>query len=194
MAKLASSFKNMVLTLFIVTLLSSTGVGFVYESTKEAKAQADLAKKTKAISEVVPAFDNNPLDEQYTIDTANGKQLICYPARQGGKTVATAIETTTAKGFGGNITLIFGLDVQGAIVDIAVLDHKETPGLGDKIDKKKSSFSAQFKNKNPQTFTLKVKKDGGDVDAITAATISSRAYCDAVQQAYAAFQQHQAQP
>ncbi|MCD4780937.1 MAG: RnfABCDGE type electron transport complex subunit G [Candidatus Omnitrophica bacterium] len=194
MAKIESSFKNMVLTLFAVTLLSSTGVGFVYEATKEAKAKSDLAKKTNAISEVVPAFDNNPLEEQYTIDATNGNQLLCYPAKKGGQTVATAIETTTTKGFSGDITLIFGLDEKGTIYNIAVLDHKETPGLGDKIDKKKSPFSAQFKSKNPMTYKLKVKKDGGDVDAITAATISSRAFCDAVQQAYVTFMKHHASP
>jgi len=72
----------------------------------------------------------------------------------------------------------------GTIYDVEVLDHKETPGLGDKIDRKKSDFTRQFQNKNPGAFSLTVKKDGGSVDAITAATISSRAFCNAVQRAY----------
>ena len=80
-----------------------------------------------------------------------------------------------------------GLLPDGTIYDTAVLTHKETPGLGDKMDKNKSKFSGQFKRKNPSTFSLKVKKDGGAVDAITAATISSRAFCDAIQRAYKAF-------
>ncbi len=62
------------------------------------------------------------------------------------------------------------------------LDHKETPGLGTKMTE--PEFKEQFTGKNPAEFTLKVKKDGGPVDAITAATISSRAFCDAVQRAY----------
>ena len=61
------------------------------------------------------------------------------------------------------------------------------PSLNDKMDKSKSDFSLQFKGKNPENFQLKVSKDGGDVDAITASTISSRAYCDAVERAYKAY-------
>lgn len=64
----------------------------------------------------------------------------------------------------------------GTIHRVETLSHNETPGLGDKIDRSKSDFSVQFEGKNPRTFRLAVRKDGGDVDAITASTISSRAY------------------
>ena len=80
-----------------------------------------------------------------------------------------------------------GFDNDGKIIDIVVLKHSETPGLGDKMKKDKSDFSLQFMGKDPATFKLAVKKDMGDVDAITASTISSRAYCDAVQRAYDKF-------
>ena len=80
-----------------------------------------------------------------------------------------------------------GLLPDGSINNISVLEHKETPGLGDKMQKSKSTWSDQFNGKNPANYKLKVTKDGGDVDAITAATISSRAYCDAVQRAYDTF-------
>ena len=92
------------------------------------------------------------------------------------------------KGFSGKIELMVGFLDDGTIENTAVLMHKETPGLGDKMDQKKSDFSLQFIGKNPVDFKLKVKKDGGDVDAITAATISSRAFCDAVQRAYDVFE------
>ena len=79
----------------------------------------------------------------------------------------------------------------GSIYKIAVLEHQETPGLGDKMENQKSldktsglSWSSQFGGLNPGAVQLKVRKDNGEVDAITAATISSRAYCDAVQRAY----------
>jgi len=98
-----------------------------------------------------------------------------------------AIETFTNQGFGGTIKLIVGLLANGKIYDIAVIEHVETPGLGDKIEKKKSGFSKQFQKKDPSGYKMIVKNDGGDVDAITAATISSRAYCDAVGRAYKAF-------
>lgn len=77
--------------------------------------------------------------------------------------------------------------MDGSIHDVVHLEHKETPGLGDKIEKSKSNWSNQFRGKNSANFPLKVKKDGGDVDAITASTISSRAYCDAINRAYKVF-------
>jgi len=80
-----------------------------------------------------------------------------------------------------------GFAPDGTILRVAVLEHKETPGLGDKIDKSRSDFSVQFEGKNPESFKLSVKKDKGDVDAITASTISSRAFCDAVSRAYSAY-------
>jgi electron transport complex protein RnfG len=81
-----------------------------------------------------------------------------------------------------------GFDKEGNILNTEVLGHNETPGWGDKIDKKKDKFSLQFVGKNPNTNVLTVKKDGGEVDAITAATISSRAFCNSVNNAYKAFQ------
>ncbi len=77
-----------------------------------------------------------------------------------------------------------GLLPDGSIYDVAVLEHKETPGLGDKMEKRKSNWGDQFKGKDPKLFNVSVTKDGGDVDAITASTISSRAFCDAVNRAY----------
>jgi electron transport complex protein RnfG len=75
-----------------------------------------------------------------------------------------------------------GFNTDGSVYNITVLQHQETPGLGSKMDE--PTFKDQFKNINPTKIILKVKKDGGQIDAITAATISSRAFCDAVQRAY----------
>jgi len=183
MAKKESTFLNMFLTLFLVTLLASTAVATVYEITKGPKARAILKKKVDAIGKVVGAFDNNPLEEKYMKETKEGTFLF-YPAKKENVLVGTAVETFSHNGFGGQIKLMVGLLPNGTIYDIAVIEHKETPGLGDKMDKQKSNFSLQFKGKDPAIFHLMVKKDGGDVDAITAATISSRAFCDAVQKAY----------
>ena len=92
------------------------------------------------------------------------------------------------KGFSGKIEIMAGFLPSGTINNTAVVSHKETPGLGDKMDVKKSDFPIQFMGKNPATYKLAVTKDGGDVDAITAATITSRAFCDAVDRAYKAFE------
>jgi electron transport complex protein RnfG len=183
MAKTESNFINMVLTLLLVTAISSTALGFIYELTKGPIADSKKAKKNNAIIEVVPEFNNKPVDEMYSIGV-DGDTLRFYPAKNNDKLIGTAISTFTNKGFGGNIKLMIGLLPDGKINNIVVLEHKETPGLGDKMQKSKSNFSVQFNGKNPEDFQISVIKDGGDVQAITASTISSRAYCDAVIRAY----------
>jgi len=91
-------------------------------------------------------------------------------------------------GFSGRFDIMVGFDHEGNIFNTEVLSHQETPGLGDKMDKKKSDFPLQFTGKNPETNNLAVKKDGGEIDAITAATITSRAFSDAVNNAWKAYQ------
>ncbi|MFP4061134.1 MAG: RnfABCDGE type electron transport complex subunit G [Bacteroidota bacterium] len=186
MAKKESTLVSMLVTLFFVTAVAGTSLGFIYELTKEPIAKAKLAKKTRAIRDVVPGFDNSPLEDAYK-KAVNGDSLVLYPAREGGKLVGTAVETFTNEGFSGEIRLMVGLLPDGTLHSISVLEHKETPGLGDKIEKGKSEFPVQFEGKNPGNFKLEVKKDGGDVDAITASTITSRAYCEAVEKAWKAY-------
>ncbi|HPD96063.1 MAG: RnfABCDGE type electron transport complex subunit G [Bacteroidales bacterium] len=186
MAKVESTFKNMTLTLLIITLIASAGLGLVYQSTKGPIEVAQLAKVNNAIKVVLPDFDNQPYTEAYTVK-ADGGDLIFYPATKNGQKVGVAVKTFSNNGFGGKIELMVGFLPDGTINKIAVVSHKETPGLGDKIEPSKSDFSVQFEGKNPATFKLKVTKDGGNVNAITASTISSRAYCDAVSRAYNAF-------
>jgi len=183
MAKMESTIGNMILSLFGITFVASSALGAVYSLTKEPIAAAAIAKKNAAISEVIPEFNNTPSSEGYKIPV-DGDTLYFYPGKLNGELVGTAVETFTKIGFSGTIKVMVGLLPDGTINDVTVLKHSETPGLGDKMEKKKSDWSLQFKGKNPQQFNLSVKKDGGDVDAITASTISSRAFCDAVTRAY----------
>jgi len=132
-----------------------------------------------------------PYDTYNTIEVMPEKgkdSLTFYQAIKDGELVGTAVKTYTDNGFGGRVSIMVGFKPDGTIINTAVLEHKETPGLGDKMDKSKSDFTEQFKGKNPADFKLEVSKDGGDVDAITAATISSRAFCDAVLRAYTTFE------
>lgn len=186
MAKLESTFKTMLLSLSSVALISAALMGGVYALTKEPIRLAELEKKNKAIELVVPAFDNTPSVDftKYGID---GDSVVAYYAKKEGALVGTAVETFTKKGFSGEFKLMVGFDPSGKIIDIAVIKHSETPGLGDKMENGKSDFHVQFQGKNPEDFKLMVTKDRGDVDAMTASTISSRAYCDAVQRAYDAY-------
>ena len=177
----------MVLTLLAITFVSAAAVGTIYEITQEPIAAAKSAKIGSAVALVVPPFDNNP-DETKTIDSLDGKTVTVYTALSGQDTVGYAIETFSNSGFGGEIRLMVGFLTDGTIHRVETLSHNETPGLGDKIDRSKSDFSVQFEGKNPRTFRLAVRKDGGDVDAITASTISSRAYADALTRAYHVFE------
>ncbi len=177
--KIESNLKNMLLSLFIISFLSSLALGFTHDITKEPIAKSKLDKQLNAIKEVVPEFNNNPFGEKYVVEGFD--KLEFYPAKKDGNLVGTAVKTFTSKGFSGEFWLMVGLLPDGTINNISVLEHKETPGLGSKMDGK---FKEQFKSKNPTSFKLIVKKDGGDIDAITASTISSRAFGDAVQKAY----------
>lgn len=182
MAKTESTFRNMVLALTLIALGASACLGFVYEFTKNPIELSNLNKKLEAIKQVVPEFDNNPNAEMFRLPTGEGDSLDIYPAKKDNVTIGYAVNTFTKKGFAGNISLMVGFKPDGTIINITVLQQKETPGLGTKMTE--PTFKDQFNEKNPSNFILKVKKDGGPVDAITAATISSRAFCDAVQRAY----------
>jgi len=182
MGKTESTFKNMVLSLTFISLGASACLAFVYQMTKLPIEASSMNKKIAAIKQVVPQFSNNPNDEMYRLPTGDGDSLDIYPAKIDGKIVGYAVNTNTQTGFSGNISLMAGFKPDGTIINITVLEQKETPGLGTKM--KEPAFKDQFIDKNPADFMLKVKKDGGPVDAITAATISSRAFCHAVQRAY----------
>lgn len=186
MSKKDSNLKNMFIALLVITFVASASLGGIYELTKEPIAAAKLEKKNNAIRQVIPEFDNSPTDNVYK-KAIDGDTLYFYQGMKGEEPVGTAVETFTKLGFSGEIKIMVGFLPDGTINDVAVLEHEETPGLGDKMERKKSDWSVQFQGKNPETFLLSVKKDGGDVDAITASTISSRAFCDAVARAYETF-------
>lgn len=186
--KLESNFTNMVVVLFSVTLIASAAVGYVQTLTAGPIEAAKEAKQVNAIRQVIPGeFDNDPNADVWKVQTPDGGELEFYPAKKNGELVGTAVKTYTNNGFGGKIWLMVGFNPDGTISNYSVLEHKETPGLGSKMD---TWFVKDGKGdivgKNPGGSGLKVSKDGGDVDAITAATISSRAFLDAVNRASAA--------
>ena len=188
MAKKESTFFNMVSTLFLVTAIAATALGYVYEITK---GPIEIAKKQKienAIGEVVPKFDN--LNIFSLMPQTGSDSVIFYEAMKNNELVGTAIKTYTDNGFSGKIWVIVGFDKNGTIINYKILEHKETPGLGDKMGiwfNDKNKQSSYINGKNPGTSNFTVSKDGGDIDAITAATISSRAFLDAIQRAYDTF-------
>ncbi len=190
MAKKESTFLNMTLTLFIVTVIASVALGYVYKLTEAPIREAKAKKLQEAISVVVPGAGTAEIIVD-TIPSPDGLgNLEFYTVKANDEIIGTAVKSFTNNGFSGYMSVMVGFDQNGKIIDSNVLEHSETPGLGDKTSKSASPWNDQFKGKNPQNEIMKVKKDGGAIDAITAATISSRAYCDAVQRAYDTFMAH----
>ena len=188
MAKIKSNIVNMVVVLTTITAIVGAILGGVYKMTAEPIAQANARAQEEAIRMVAPEFDNNPIAESDTIES-NGMSIVVYPAMRNGVAVGAAVKAGSRNGFNGEIVVIVGFEQDGTIRQYRVLSHAETPGLGAKMeqwfstDKNKQSILG----KHPDKVKLIVSKDGGDIDAITASTITSRAFLEAVNTAYNAY-------
>lgn len=178
-----STFKNMVLVLFVITAVAGAAVGYVYSLTKEPIELAKLQKKLNALGEVLPSFDNQPTND-VIVTQVDGIDINIYPGKDAGEVKGYAVESLTNQGFSGTIKIMVGFDITGKIINIEMLEQAETPGLGAKLADKDNIVKVSFIGHSPADLQMAVKKDGGDIDAITASTISSRAYIDAVRRAY----------
>lgn len=184
--KLESNLKNMILSLLLISVVMAAALGMVYGVTKGPIERAQKQKEVQAIKDVLPAFDNDPTLNARTVDG-----LTVYIAENSGKPIGCAVKTFTDKAFSGRFDLMVGFRTDGTIHNIVVLDQKETPGLGSKM--KEPKFKDQFNSLDISALPgqmIKVKKDGGTIDAITASTITSRAFCDGVQKAYKVFREN----
>lgn len=181
------SLLRLVIVLTLIALVAGMALTGVYALTKEPIDTAQMQKKQNALNLVLPGFKGELKDMEVTRDGDDEPVLVHLAINEDGTLFGAGIETYTKKAFGGRFDLMVGFNAEGNIFNTEVIAAAETPGLGDKINKDKSDFAKQFSGQNPATYKLSVKKDGGDVDAITAATISSRAYCDAIQRAYDVF-------
>jgi electron transport complex protein RnfG len=162
----------------------------VYELTKAPIEAAKKAKKEQAIKEVLPAFDSMEAEMLVKVD-GYADSLKVTKAKKNNVFVGAAVETYSMNAFSGQIKVMVGFDAEGKIVNYAVLEQKETPGLGTKmVDWFKTDKGNQdIRGKHPVMNNLSVSKDGGEVDAITASTISSRAFLESVRLAYDAYLQ-----
>lgn len=192
MAKLKSTFTNMFLSLLTICLVVALLLSQVYRLTAGPIAEAKAKKLEDAIMEVVPEFDNNPVAESYKMAVGEGDSLLVYPALKDNKVVGFAINTYSNNGFSGNIEIMVGFDTNSKVVNYAVLSHAETPGLGSKMGewfKDLTKPNQSVVGRDLSKGNLQVTNDGGDVDAITASTITSRAFLEAVNKAYAAYKE-----
>ena len=179
-----STLFNMVAVLFTITLIASAGVGAVNMITEEPIAAAKAAATTAAVANVLPEFEQNKVSEQ----EIDGMSIKVYTATSGEGVVGYAVESMTKSGFGGAIRMMVGFLPDGKIFNVNVLEQAETPGLGTKMCDEGNALISSIKDKDADELKFSVKKDGGELDALTAATISSRAYYDAVARAHKAFQ------
>lgn len=169
-----STFKNMTICLLAICLVCSALLAGVYALTAEPIAAASAAKNEAAIKEVLPETAVT-VEEERTVEMDGQTYTYNLAYDEQGNTVGCAINVSPL-GFGGPISIKVGFDASGVIWNTKVLSQAETPGLGAKCTE--ASFSGQFKGFDPSAKKLAVRKDGGDVDAITASTITSRAYAN----------------
>ena len=176
----------MVIVLTAITVIATGLLAYVNQLTAGPIAEANAKALSDAIAIVVPGFDNNPAEAPETIEL-NGATYKIYKATKGGEFIGAAVESS-ANGFGGALSVLVGFDKEGNIIDYSLLSHAETPGLGSKAaDWFKKGAKGDIIGMNPGHKALTVSKDGGQVDAITASTITSRAFLQAVNNAYAAY-------
>ena len=189
MKKLESTLTNMVLALTGVAVIMGGVLAYVNHLTEGPISEVNKKKTDDGIKAVM-VCDNLTLAKTDTVkQDINGKEYtyIIYQVKDAeGKDLGAAVESTTM-GFGGDLKVMVGFDPQGTILGYTLLAHTETPGLGAKADKWfQKGEKGDIVGKSPAE-PLTVSKDGGQVDAITASTITSRAFLLAVNNAYNAY-------
>ncbi|MBQ9712557.1 MAG: RnfABCDGE type electron transport complex subunit G [Bacteroidales bacterium] len=179
---IVSNFKNMVICLFTTCFICAALLAGVYALTKAPIDRTNEKLLKESIGAVLP--QGGELSEAKTL-SVGGQPSEYYESTENGEVKAYAVKSTVV-GFGGPLVLMVGITDDGKVYNTSVLSHSETPGLGAKCNTDEH-FMAQWKGLDPANKILKVKKDQGDIDAITASTITSRAYTLAVQNAVDAF-------
>jgi electron transport complex protein RnfG len=190
MQKKENTLIKLTVALTCIAVISAIALSVVYLATKDPIAEIKKERSSAAKIAVLPGFDINAgtlIEKKVLIDGLRDSLTVTL-AYMNNELFGAAVATHTNMAFSGRFDIMVGFDKDGNILNTEVLSHQETPGLGDKIDKKKDRFPLQFVGKNPGINNLAVRKEGGDIDAITAATITSRAFSDAVKNAWKAYQ------
>lgn len=169
--------------LAVFAVVCTTIVGLVHSSTKDKIKEQKQRQLIDQLSQVIPSntHNNDIANDCFLITTpelGSSTAQSAYVATQDGKPVAIAITTTAPDGYNGNINMLVGMAVDGTVSGVRVLSHNETPGLGDKVELRKSDWILSFNNKTvieESDLRWNVKKDGGLFDQFTGATITPRA-------------------
>jgi electron transport complex protein RnfG len=188
-------------TALILGVFGLAGAGLVatIEAVTAERREANIiAARLKNLNEVVAPelYDNDILSDVITIDDPDFSSrypTIVYRARKDGKPVAAVFETTAPEGYAGPIRMLIGVDTSGTLTGVRVLEHRETPGLGDAIEAERSDWIYHFAGHsigNPQLPGWAVKKDGGVFDQFTGATITPRLVVNTIKKTLLYFNLH----
>lgn len=168
------------LLLGLFALIGCSLVAFSFQFTFEQIAANERAKLLSTLNQFI---HENEYDNDLLNDTRIIHNEIVYRARKGKKPVAAIMTTVAPDGYNGAIRLLIAINYKGSLIGVRVLSHQETPGLGDKIELRRSNWILTFNQRslsNPNPEAWKVKKDGGEFDQLTGATITPRAIVKAV--------------
>ncbi len=170
--------------MIIFSLLASTALSISYFVTKTPIEESDARAKRIFLNQVIPSnlYDNNLVKDTISVEPnlliGNKKNIDIYRAKKNNQVIAVIIETIAPDGYSGEIKTLVGIDQEDKILGVRVITHKETPGLGDYIEIEKSQWIKNFDLRSLDKMTEKewaVKKDGGDFDYVSGATITPRA-------------------
>jgi len=181
------------------TALAVGLLALVHEATRERIEEVARARETAAIAEVLGGidYDNDLLGDRIEVQDrdllGSMDPVAVYRARQGTRAVAVVIAPVAPDGYSGSIRLLVGIDAAARVTGVRVREHRETPGLGDAIELRRSDWILGFDRRSladPPAARWKVRKDGGDFDQFTGATVTPRAVVRAVANTLAFFEAH----
>ena len=193
--------KNMLISASLLGIFAIVGTAMVAYTDGTTTEQVAYNKRQYTLNKLHEIISPNALDNDLERDTiqvtdprlGTTQPMLVYRARKNGKPVAAIIHSIAPDGYSGNIEMLVGIRADGTLLGVRVVEHQETPGLGDAIDIRKSNWIRQFENrslKQPDPGNWKVKRDGGAFDQITSATITSRAVVKAVYNTLQYFKEH----
>lgn len=197
--ELFNSIRRNSLGLGIFAILTAGLIAITHQLTQRTIQNNILEAQISAFNEILPKdlYDNDLTTDivLLAVDPLLGseKEIKVHIARLGGEITGFIFETIAPRGYNGNLDMLIAINRKGVVTGSRVISHKETPGLGDKVDLKKSPWILSFANKSLENTTLKgwgVKKDGGEFDQFTGATITPRAVVRAVKNTLIYFEQN----
>lgn len=184
-----------VLSLAAFAALAGLAIGIAWDSTRERIADNEARRVLAELSAILPPalHDNEPHRDMLVLEKPGDERRQIWRARRDGKPTAAVLTSLAPDGYAGQIRLLVAIAVDGTLLGVRVASHSETPGIGDVIEARKSPWLGTFSGRslnNPDESRWRLRKDGGDIDAISGATVSTRAVVAATRRAMQYFRRH----